>query len=329
MALQQIQQSLLAMPELDGIPPMRDFVLRTVLRGGMPCWDYCPWACVAVGSEPERSLPAAIAIFSMLGAIHLVDDMLDEEPDGLYRTLGPGQVANMALSFQSAASRAIAEGGLEAAVEHDLTVRLARMNMQTSMAQHIDIQPCADEDEYWRVVDLKTPPLFGCALAMGGTIGGASPALADALDALGGPLGRLIQVSDDLRDALDQPASADWARPRNNLAILYGLTAPHPDRDHFESLVERARDDAEALAAAQAIIFPSGAASYCVYRMVEAYRDGITKIRAMTLHDAAALERIFNGVIEPVLSLLHRSGVEEPLRVLMNELGLTVDAPAR
>lgn len=329
MALQEIQQTLLAMPEIDGVPPMRDFVRRTVGGSGIPCWNYCPFACMAMGVEPERSLPAAVAIFSMLAAIHLVDDMLDDDPAGLYHTVGPGTASNMALSFHSAACRAIAEGGLPPTVEHDLTLRLARMNMQTSMAQHIDIQPCANEDEYWRVVDLKTPPLFGCALAMGGVIGGASPQVADALDALGGPLGRLIQIGDDLRDALDKPASADWARPRNNLALLYCLTAPHPGRERFASLVERAREDEEALAAAQELIFPSGAASYCVHRMVEAYRDGITKTRAIGLPNAEPIERIFNRVIQPVLSLLHRSGVEEPLRVLMAELGVKADAPAR
>ncbi|MCH9681220.1 MAG: polyprenyl synthetase family protein [Deltaproteobacteria bacterium] len=327
MALREIQQALLAMPQLQQLPPMRAFVDNIETGGSIPCWDYAPWACRAAGGDPRTALPAAIAIFASLAAIHLVDDMLDDEADGLFRSIGPGRAANMALSFQSAASRALAEADLAPALERDLQHRLSVMSMATALAQHLDVEPCTSEDDYWRIVDLKTPPLFSCALAMGAALGGLETKTADAVGAVGGPLGRMIQISDDLRDALASPASADWARPRNNLALLYACTAPHDGRARFEQLCPRVHGSDDALAEAHAMLFPSGAASYCVYRMIEAYRDGVQQLTALALPDPDALMGLLASVIHPVIGLLQRAGVDEPARLLASEVGAPIPTP--
>ena len=83
------------------------------------------------------------------------------------------------------------------------------------------------------MVGTKTPPLFGEALRMGALLGGAPAAVAEQLADLGRALGRFIQVSDDVTDALETPARADWQRPSNSLPLLFAMTAGHAEREEF------------------------------------------------------------------------------------------------
>lgn len=312
MALQAIRSLLLAMPEAVSYPDMRAFIDRSVAPSSLPCWDYAPLACAAVGAPPTAALPAAAAIFAQLAAIHLVDDLLDEDPRGLHHQIGVGRAANLALGFSAASHRALAEAELPAGVEAELQGRLAVMAMATAKAQAEDLASCADEEAYWRIVDMKTPPLFGCALALGARCGGATRELADAIAELGLPLGRLIQIGDDLGDALATPASPDWSRPRNNLVLHYALTAPHPQRERFAALVElvEASSDPEALREAQALVFACGAASYCVYRMLEARADARRRIDELALADASPLTQLLERLCAPVRGLLRQSGAD-------------------
>ncbi len=314
MALSEIQAVLRGLSAVGDMPDVLDLVDRAAPHPTV-CWNYAPLACRAMGGRAEDALPAAVAIFCMLAAIHLVDDMLDEDPSGNHHRIGPGRAANAALSFQAAGTHVVSEAGLSPSVEHDLQRWLADMSMQTALAQHRDLTPCQDEEDYWRLVDAKTPPLFCCALAMGARLGGASTATAEAVGTLGRALGRLIQISDDLRDALETPASADWARPRNNLALLYAMEAPHAQREAFLDRLPRISEPS-ALTEAQAMIFGSGAASYCIHRMVEAHTQGVRHLESLELAVPTALRGLLDAVLSPVVALLRRSGVTEPARAL-------------
>lgn len=315
MALSEIQAVLRGISQVRDMPDMLDLVDRAAPHPTV-CWNYAPLACRAVGGRAEEALPAAVAIFCMLAAIHLVDDMLDEDPSGTHHRIGPGRAANAALSFQAVATNVVTEAGLSPSVEHDLQRWLADMSMETALAQHRDLTPCQSEDEYWTVVDAKTPPLFRCALAMGARLGGASTAAAEAVGTLGHALGRLIQISDDLRDALETPASADWDRPRNNLALLYASEAPHAQREAFLERLSQIPESPTALAEAQAMLFASGAGSYCVHRMVEAHTHGVRHLESLELAAPAALRGLLDAVLSPVVELLRRSGVTATVRAL-------------
>lgn len=323
MALGAILSLVSSIPEVAGMPDMRAYLDRRVAPGSLPCWDYVPLACAAVGGIPEASLPAAAAIFAQLAAIHLVDDLLDEDPVGLQHSVGSGRAANLALSFSALSHRVLAESELDPTLQCELQGRLARMAMGTALAQDLDLQPCADEAAYWRVVDGKTPPLFACALAMGARIGGASKAQADAVAALGEPLGRLIQIGDDLNDALAPDASADWARPRNNLALLYALVAEHEGRARFMELVDRAPHDPSARVEAQAMLFDCGAASYCVYRMLEANHRAQHMIHRLELKRSEPLTQLFARVLDPVRGLLQRAGFDADTTFAAFEAGMS------
>jgi geranylgeranyl pyrophosphate synthase len=120
-------------------------------------------------------------------------------------------------------------------------------------------------------------------------------------------MGRYVQVSDDLADALQTPAGADWERGRGNLAIHYALTIDHPDRAEFHALVRRVHEPA-ALQAAQEVLARSGAVGYCAYQMIALARQARHLLAAAPLADPAPLARLLALQHAPVERLLAQAG---------------------
>lgn len=312
---EQIHGRLHAMPEVAAWADLRDLVARTAARRSTPVWEYPLLACRAVGGDEEAALPAAAAIYCSLAAIHLVDDLLDEDPRGTYRRLGAGRAANLALALQGAGHRLLDEAPAPAETRALLQASLARMAMATAYGQSLDSQEVGDEEGYWRVVAAKTPPLFGSALFLGAVAGGAPRALAERLEEVGGIIGRLVQVSDDLADAMQTPAGADWQRPGNNLAILYALTSEHGEREALARLVAQVAD-AGCLERAQRILLQCGAVSYCAFRLLELADQARARLAEIPLADPSPLTGLLDEHLRPLANLLRVAGVDSPETVL-------------
>jgi geranylgeranyl pyrophosphate synthase len=317
MSFEPMKQRILAIPEVAAWPQLVEIVGRAVHEEWRSLWDYPFIACRAVGGREEAVVPAAAAIFCALASIHLVDDMLDDDPAGDYHTLGVGNTANLALAFQAAAHRVLDDPGLDAAVRAEVQTLFARMSLGTAFGQNLDTRDMRTEEEYWETVYAKTPPLFGAAFYLGARLGGAGAEVASRLEQIGGLIGLFIQVSDDLGDALKTPAGADWQRRFNNLAILYGLTADHPDREAFERLSAHAGDP-EALAEAQKILLRSGAVSYCALKLIELSRQTRELLARTPLHDPAPIEQLLAVQMRPIDKLFRSIGVETPAVLLLD-----------
>lgn len=315
MRFELIQERLLALPEVAQWADLRGLVASMAPRRATSVWDYPALACRAVGGDPQRALPACGAVFCSLLAIHLVDDMLDDDPHGTYRRLGAGAAANMALALQAAGHRLLDEAPVAAESRAALQGSLARMALATAYGQHLDGREVTNEAEYWQVVGTKTPPLFASALFLGAVLGGAPLATAEALAEVGGVLGRLVQVSDDLGDAMQAPAGADWQRPGNNLAILYGMVSEHGEREELRRLARTTHDD-DTLARAQEILLRSGAVSYCAYRLLAFADEARGLVRQLPLVDSAPLLELLDLHLRPLASLLRTAGVESPESVI-------------
>ncbi|MEM1182355.1 MAG: polyprenyl synthetase family protein, partial [Acidobacteriota bacterium] len=244
-------------------------------------------------------------------SIHLVDDLLDEDPDGLQHRIGAGGAANAALGFQSIATRLLEDMELAPEAEAAAHRRLGDCCLGTAFGQMLDSCDEAGEEAYWRVVDLKTPPLFSYAFFLGAL--SATGRLEDAIkvEALGKALGRLIQLNDDLKDALERPAAPDWGRQATNLAILYGTTADHPEREELIRLKSEVSDP-ECLQKAQEILVRCGAFSYCSYQMVQAYRAARSDVASLGLPDTEAMVAVFDEYLKPLVDLMASIGVEAP-----------------
>lgn len=311
MSFDEMKSRVRDLPIVSAWPQMLKFVERVAHRESISVWEHPAAACRAVGGRDEAALPAAAAVFCSVISLHLVDDMLDEDPQGDHLRLGVGPVANLALAFQAAGHLLIGQAQAPAGIRAALQESFAAMSLATCHGQHLDARELASEKEYWQVVESKTPPLFGEALRMGALLGGAPVETADQLSRLGRILGRFIQVSDDLMDALETPARADWQRRSNSLPLLYAMTVPHADREDFLSLSLQVADP-EALAAAQKILFRSGAVSYCALKLIEISRDLQELFARIPLRDPGPIERLLDVHTRPLHRLLEKVGVENP-----------------
>ncbi len=315
MSFERMKERVLTLPGVSEWPVMVEMIERATHQEWRSLWDYPFIACRAVGAEDEAAIPGAAAVFCALASIHLVDDMLDEDDRGQYRVYGAGPTANLALGFQ-----ALAHQVLDAVEDRDIRTALqanvARMSFGTAFGQNLDATwEVQDEEGYWRVVEAKTPPLFGSAFFLGAVLGGASLEVAEELERLGGQIGRFIQVSDDLADALKAPAGADWRRRFNNLALLYALKAEHPERERFAEMTERV-DDPEVLAEAHQVLVRSGALSYCVLRLIEAARLAREQLARLDLPSPEPILRLMDLQLKPLERLFRSAGVEAPAEIL-------------
>lgn len=308
---EEIKERVRAVPQIASWPQLVGLTERVVHRELLSVWDYPVAACVAVGGDAEAALPGAAAVFCSMISIHLVDDMLDEDPRGDYHRLGAGRTANLGLAWQAAGHLLLDDPRIPVNVRAAVQAEFARMSIGTSFGQDMDARELRNEEEYWRTVEAKTPPLFASAFRMGALLGGAPESTAHLLGLFGGVLGRFVQVSDDLSDALQTPARADWGRRSNNLPILYAMTADHPARERFLELSARV-EDPEALAEAQRILLKSGAMSYCGFKMFEFSQEAREILERTPLLDREPIARILAAHLRPLHKLLESVGVEEP-----------------
>lgn len=311
MSFDLIKRATRALPEIAAWPEMLKLIGRVGHRQDLSVWDYPFASCRAVGGSDAMALPGAAAIFCSLLSIHLVDDMLDHEPGGDFHRLGAGPAANIALAFQSAGHRLLSDPSLDPAVSAAAQSLLARMALGTAYGQGLDVQEALSEEDYWRIVEAKTPPLFGAALEIGALLGGATAEVVGRLEQFGRILGRFVQVSDDLSDALQTPAKVDWHKPRNNIAILYGLTALHPAREQFRALTARSHEP-EALAEAHQILLKSGAVSYCAFKMIELSRQAQEILDGTPLLDPEPVAKVLRAHLRPIHRLMESVGIEQP-----------------
>jgi hypothetical protein len=94
-----IKERVRAVSEISAWPQMLRLMERVGHRESASVWDYPAAACQAVGGDAWAGLPGAAAVFCSLISIHLVDDILDEDPKGDYHKIGAGRAANLGLAF--------------------------------------------------------------------------------------------------------------------------------------------------------------------------------------------------------------------------------------
>jgi geranylgeranyl diphosphate synthase type I len=153
--------------------------------------------------------------------------------------------------------------------------------------------------------------MFATALAVGALLGGADEATIEGLSRLGTLMGKLIQIGDDMFDAMATPARTDWSRPRNNLAILFALEVEHPGRERLLALIPLVSDPAS-LKEAQDLLLRCGAISYCVYKFVETARAAQALIGSLELPNPQPAERLLALNVEPARRVLSRVGLDLP-----------------
>lgn len=272
-----------------------------------PDWELPVRANLSMGGNKHEAMYVAVSVACLQLSIMLVDDILDDDPRGAHVLIGAGNASNMALAYQSAAVRLLQLSPIKPAVKDKLVGILSQAALATAVGQNMDIQNLSTEEDYWHVVEAKSTPFYGACLELGAVSAGASPGLAAEFHRLGKIIGEIIQLEDDLDDALAIPANADWQKGRNNLLILYAKTADHRNRDQFHRIASdvSAPDN---LREAQRILVSSGAVSYCTYHLIQRYGAANRLIANLSLPHASHIEELFDLYAEKLLELLRITG---------------------
>ena len=270
-----------ALPEVAPWPELAR-IFEKAGESPRPDWELPLLACRSNGGRESDALPGAAAIACLQLSIMLVDDVLDDDVRGAHHRYGAGQVANMALAFQAASIRLIKTIDIDDHRQAAIQNSLAKAALATAAGQHLDVQNFQGEENYWAVVSAKSTPFYGCALEVGSLIGNADGIVTSGLYQLGVLIGEIIQIEDDLEDSLAIPANADWTQGRNNLLILYALTANHKQRERFLELISQVRE-LTALREAQQILISSGAVGYAVAQLINRYQMAVNLLDSLDL----------------------------------------------
>jgi len=309
-----IRAAIFALPEVSAWPEMAQVFEQTA--GSLSKEWELPWlACQAVGGRLEAALPGSAALACTQLSIVLVDDMLDDDPRGEYHRIGYGPTANLALAWQAAAFALIKGAPVDAERRAGLAGWLAHISLGTAIGQYRDAHNAGDEAAYWQVLRGKSAPFYGAALAIGALMGGADDKLIESMNELGILIGETAQIYDDLGDALRTPARPDWQHGRNNLPILYALTANYPERARFEACLGQI-DNPDSLHVAQQILVSCGAVSYCAFHATQRYRAAQQLLAGLPLANPAPLVEALTRQSKPLVALFRAAGASLPAELL-------------
>jgi len=298
---------LLTFPIFDSWQGLRT-ILQRIASSQPRDWRLPVIACEAVGEPAKKGIPASAALASALISIILVDDLLDHDPHGEYHRIGSGKASNVALAFQAAGIDALMKSGASPSVQLAALNSLNRMMLTTAYGQELDVQNPVDEASYWRVVENKSAPFYGCALHIGALLAGAREDTTQYLEQLGRIYGEMIQIHDDLNDTMAIPANPDWLQKRKPLPILFALTVEHPDRARFMELYEDI-SVGNALQEAQEILIRCGAVSYCVDQIICRHQIAQELLNNTALANQEIVDSLLGGVIAPVWKLFESLGL--------------------
>ncbi len=297
---------LMQLPVFDMWPGMKS-VLERVACGRPHAWRLPMILCEAVSGSREAAVPACAALACAQISIILVDDMLDEDSRGEYRSIGFGRASNFAIAFHSSALDALCFCEAGARVRFEAVESLNRMLRETAFGQELDVQNPSDEDAYWRVVKNKSAPFYGSGFFLGALLGKARKATAARLDTLGRLYGEMIQIHDDLNDCMAVPANPDWLLGRKPLPILFAQTVNHPERSKFIDLCGDAGSQ-ESLTRAQEILIRCGAVSYSIDCLAGRYQDARAILKDTALLYENDVEALLEELIMPVRNLFEVLG---------------------
>ncbi len=272
-------------------------------------WQLPVKSCLAVGGIDEQAIPAVAAIACAQIGIILLDDMLDHDPRGQHHRLGHGKAANLGATFQIASLEAILRTDTPVIKKLDVLHSTNQMLLSVAVGQDMDIQVPTDETAYWRVVENKSASFFGTALFLGALLGGASEKITNDVKRFGKLYGEMIQIHDDLNDAMTEPAGPDWIQRRAPLPILFAQIVDHPARKRFLELCANIAQP-DTLEEAQQILIQCGAVSYCVDQLLHRHQAIQKILENAQLVNQQILNELANEIVNPVWNIFNVLGIQ-------------------
>jgi geranylgeranyl pyrophosphate synthase len=268
-------------------------------------WHLPVTICLATGGTEQQAVPAAAAVAALQTAILLIDDLLDGDERTADLHLSQGDLSNLASAFQALSMEAILQSDLDPSIQYRLLACLNTSAHETALGQYWDAMNPQDESSYWRVAQTKSSPFFRAAFYSGARTCGVNEEAARSVGQLGSLYGEMIQIHDDLNDAIETPANSDWRLMRSPLPVLFAQLVKHPLRDRFLEL-RRAIDQPGALEEAQSILIRCGAVSYCFDQIIKRHQAAQKMLAEIRIANSQIIEEEFQKLVNPVWSLFKK-----------------------
>jgi geranylgeranyl pyrophosphate synthase len=284
---QQLREVVLTLPGVANWPEMAQ-LWREATEQDRPDWQLPVLAMQAMSMDTFPEVTRVMAAVGCLQlSIILVDDMLDEDPRGAYVKWGGGTAANLAVAFQAAATQLVTNP----VAQHIL----AEIGLKTAVGQRLSLSPQPDLAAYWQLVAAKSTPFYAGSLALGAAIFAANDAiLRQQMYQVGALVGEIVQIRDDIFDAMESPASPDWQRPSGNLLLLYGLLTEDAEFARLLKRVQADEEDTALLDAAQNHLINLGAVAYALEAATERQTAALALLEKMRLPNPAPLLQLVN-----------------------------------
>jgi geranylgeranyl pyrophosphate synthase len=317
-----VAQRILSVHRVSDWPEVARSVERYVADQDGTIWHYPLLACESFGGTQDQAYSCMASVACLVLSILLVDDMLDNDARGMHVRLGMPVTANIAVFLQSVAGELITDLDWDPKLKLEVCRMLARASASTAYGQSLDITDLPrSENDYWKTCEAKSSDLFKYALFAGALAGGAGLGPAKTISELSAPLARFIQVSDDLADVFYDPVHPDWERPWSNIALVYALTADHPERQPLMELLADIRGGSNVEKARQ-IVINCGGLAYSVYHLMREYRNLRERLGKAALPNPAPLEKFLDRLMAPTQSLFasvgHELSTDSILKMLEN-----------
>jgi geranylgeranyl pyrophosphate synthase len=277
--------------------------------GKKPCphWNIPAATCLASGGNEEQAGLAVAPILASYLSIVIIDDLLDR--DGRFKEFaGAGDQANFAQAIAAAGFSSLLHSPIDPARKLLALDYLNEMMVQTSFGQYLDSQNLVDDEStYWKIARAKSSPFFGTAFALGAVTAGAQPQIDCSFYELGKLYGEMVQIHDDVKDALAIPASADWRNGHTSLPILFAKLVNHPEKAVFLSLCQNIAEPG-VVQNAQRLLFHSGAISYCIKQLLLRGEAARKLLASLSLPNPEPVRSLLDQLIEPAVHMLAVGG---------------------
>jgi geranylgeranyl diphosphate synthase type II len=256
-------------------------------------------ACKLAGSPMEKALPVALAVeyFHNFSLIH--DDIMDAAP------LRRGQATvhekwNTNIAILSGDVLLVKAYDYLASYDAETFLQLFKVFNRTAVevceGQQMDMdfeqRSEVNESEYLEMIRLKTSVLLGCALQMGGIVGGAVQKDAQLLYEFGEQLGLAFQIQDDLLDLYGESAQVgkqiggDVLANKKTLLSISAKRAASQNQLAALQEIENTSDPILKVEQTQKLYIELGARAYCETQMEFHHNQALSALENMELSNS-------------------------------------------
>ncbi|MEZ4819917.1 MAG: polyprenyl synthetase family protein [Bdellovibrionota bacterium] len=277
--LDKISKKIIDHPALQAWPDIEAIISKRK-PGILALFDI---AYMATGHKDFELLPIQAAIGCFVVNCILIDDILDGDEKGAWKTTGVGSVANLTAALHARQSLLIHEANCSEHKKQIVSLYMSQMELALAWQQQIGKAPQLSLEHYWKVVDGKTSNVCGVAMKLGAVLGEADAEQMDILYDVGHLMGDIGQVSNDLRGAFENQVNPDWHTPACSLPILLALTTSHSQAEELKQMIHETISPGKILQSAQAILIESGAVAQCCDQIANKLQSLLTKLCACQL----------------------------------------------